>query len=193
MGFYNKEDLEKIGFKSLGENVLLSDKASIYSPEKISIGSNVRIDDFCILSGDIKIGNYVHIAVFSAFFGGAGIKIDDFSTTSSRVSIYGVSDDYSGGTLTNPTIPEKYKNVKKEKVLIKRHSIIGAGTVILPGVTLEEGTAVGSNSLILKSTKSWGIYAGTPAKRIKERKKDLLELEKMFLQEKKDKEDYSGK
>lgn len=50
MGFYSREQLEKIGFKSLGKNVLISDKSSIYSPENISIGNNVRIDDFCILS-----------------------------------------------------------------------------------------------------------------------------------------------
>ena len=59
--FYSDEELKKIRFKSLGENVLISKKASIYSPEKIIIGNNVRIDDFCILSGNIQIGNHVHI------------------------------------------------------------------------------------------------------------------------------------
>lgn len=50
MGFYSREQLEKIGFKVLGENVLISDKTSIYSPENISIGNDVRVDDFSILS-----------------------------------------------------------------------------------------------------------------------------------------------
>lgn len=185
MGFYSKEQLEKIGFKFLGENVLISDKTSIYSPENISIGNDVRIDDFSILSaggGYINIGNYIHIAAFGAFFGGSGIVMEDFTTTSSRVCIYSVSDDYSGETMTNPMIPEKYKKLEYGKVTIKKHSIIGSGTTILPGVTLEEGTSIGANSLVLKSTEPWGIYAGSPIKKLKDRKKDLLKLEKEFLE-----------
>ncbi len=48
--FYSRDELKKIGLKKYGENVFLSKKASIYNPEKIEIGNNVRIDDFCILS-----------------------------------------------------------------------------------------------------------------------------------------------
>lgn len=186
MGFYTREELEKIGFKSLGENVLISDKVSIYSPKNISIGNNVRIDDFCVLSagdGYINIGNYIHIAVFTTIFGAGGVEIEDFSTTSSRVAIYSITDDYSGETLTNPIIPEKYKKLTYKEVKIKKHSIIRTGSVILPGVTLDEGTSIGANSLVLKSTEPWGIYVGSPVRRIKDRKKDLLELEIEFLKE----------
>lgn len=42
--------------------------------------------------------------------------------------------------MTNPMIPEKYKNLQYGKVMIKKHSIVGSGTTILPNVTLEEGT-----------------------------------------------------
>lgn len=73
--FYNKEELENIGFKSIGEDVLISKKASIYSPEKIRIGNHVRIDDFVVLSGDITIGNYVHISAYVALYGRFGIEI----------------------------------------------------------------------------------------------------------------------
>lgn len=183
MGFYTREELNKIGIKSIGENVLISDKCSIYSPEKISIGNNVRIDDFCILSGDIKIGNHVHIAAFGAYYGAAGIQIDDFSTTSSRVTIYSQSDDYSGESMSNPMIPDKYKKVEYGKVIIEKHCIIGSGTVILPGVILKEGSAVGALSLIKKSTEEWTIYAGAPAKKLKNREKKILKLEKELAEE----------
>lgn len=184
MGFYTKEQLEKIGFKSIGENVLISDKASIYSPENISIGNNVRIDDYCILSaggGYINLSNYIHIAVFTAIFGAGGVEIEDFSGVSSRSIIYSSTDDYSGEYLTNPTIPDKYKKIIYGKVTLKRHSIIGSGTTILPNVTLEEGTSIGANSLVNKSTEPWGIYVGSPIRKLKDRKKDLLKLEKEFL------------
>lgn len=180
--FYSKEELKNIGFKSFGKNVLISKKASIYSPQNISIGSNVRIDDFCILSGDISIGNFIHIAAFCGLFGQYGIEMEDFSGLSSRVSIYTATDDYSGRTLTNPTIPEEYKNVRKGKVKIGKHCIIGSGTVILPKVFIKEGSSIGAMSLVIKSTKEWKTYFGLPVLETGERKKDLLELEQKFLE-----------
>ena len=125
--FYTQEELDKIGFKTIGKNVLISRKVSIYSASQISIGNNVRIDDFCILSGRISIGNYIHIAAYSALYGGDyGIDIHDFSNISSKNSIYALSDDYSGATMTNPMIPDRYKKIYGEKVVIKKHVIIGS-------------------------------------------------------------------
>ena len=86
--YYTKEELNEIGFASVGENVLISRKTSIYSPHKIFIGNNVRIDDFCILSGKITLGNYIHIAAYVALFAGnAGIDIYDFSGISSKSTV----------------------------------------------------------------------------------------------------------
>ena len=72
MGMLTREHVEQMGFASIGENVLISDRASFYNPSKISLGSNVRIDDFCVFSaglGGISIGNYIHIAVYSLLIG----------------------------------------------------------------------------------------------------------------------------
>lgn len=180
--FYSTDELNTIGFKSLGENILISKKASIYSPQKISIGNNVRIDDFCILSGKISISNYVHIAAFSCLFGGkAGIDMCDFSTISSKTSVYAVSDDYSGGYLTNPMIPDKYRNVTNEKVYIGKHVIVGSGSVILPGAMMEEGCSFGALSLITKKYSGWNVYVGIPAKKLKTRSKNLLRLEEKLI------------
>ena len=182
--FLSLEELEKIPFKSIGKNVLISRHASIYSPERISIGINVRVDDFCILSGNIVLGNNIHIAAYSALYGGqSGIQIDDFSNISSRVCIYAISDDYSGYTMTNPTIPEKYKHIQDEPVYLGKHVIVGSGCTILPGVILAEGAALGAMSLCKKSVDAWTIYAGIPARKIKQRRKELLDLEKEFERE----------
>ena len=85
------------------------------------------------LSGPIKIGSHVHIAAYTALYGGGGITLCDFCNLSSRVSIYSVSDDYSGETMTNPTIPEEFKIVDRAPVVLGRHVIVGSGTVVLPG------------------------------------------------------------
>ncbi|MBN1637761.1 MAG: hypothetical protein JW866_02250 [Ignavibacteriales bacterium] len=177
--FYTPEELILVGFKEFGDNVLVSRKASIYNPEKIIIGNNVRIDDFCVLSGKIEIGSYVHIAVFCGLFGEAGILMEDFSGLSSRVSIYSASDDYLGNALTNPTVPDEFRKIEKGQIILKKHSLVGSGAIILPGSLLDVGSVLGSLSLIKGHIPPWKIFAGIPAKFIKERnKKIILDLEK---------------
>ncbi len=184
MGFLSQEQLDSMGFAALGQQVLISDKASIYNPAKISIGSHVRIDDFAILSageGGIWIGSYIHIACFCSFIGRGKIVLSDFSNISSRVSLYSSSDDFSGCFLTSPLVSDRYKKVRHDDVYLDKHVIVGSGCVILPGVRLEEGVAVGALSLVNKDCAAFGVYCGTPAKRISERQKNILKLEQDFL------------
>jgi galactoside O-acetyltransferase len=109
------------------------------------------------------------------------IEIADFCGLSSRVSIYSSNEDYSGHTLTNPTIPKQFRSAQHGDVLLDKHVIVGSGSIILPGVTLEEGVAVGALSLVRKDCHAFGIYFGNPAKRIKERSRALLMLEARLL------------
>lgn len=179
--FYSEEELQKIGFKQVGKNVLLSRNTCIYGAADMVIGNNVRIDDFCVLSGKIVLGDYIHIAVYSAIFGGeAGVFMHDYTCLSSRCIVYAKSDDYSGNYMTNPMIDEEFLGVYSKKVEIKKHVLLGSGTTVLPGVIIEEGSAVGSMSLVNKSLDAWGIYAGVPCKYMKERSKKLLAMEKAF-------------
>lgn len=180
--FYSENELKELGLKSYGSNVHISRHACFYGAKEISIGDNVRIDDFCILSGKVTLGSNIHIAAYSALYGGTdGITIDDFANLSSRISVYSVSDDYSGETMTNPTIPDKYKNVESAPVHIGRHVIIGSNSVVLPGVNIEEGSSFGSFSFINRDSEPWSINVGIPFKKIKERSKNLLKLEEQYL------------
>lgn len=184
MAFLTEASLAALGFKRLGDNVKISDKASIYNPELMEIGDHSRIDDFCVISGKVTLGRNVHIAVFCNIGGGdLGVTLDDFSGLAYGCHVFSQSDDYSGRTLTNPTVPDKYKHETKASVLIKRHSIVGTCSVIMPGITLEEGTSIGAMSLVTKSTEPWSVYFGIPAKRLKSRKQALLELEQDYLSE----------
>ena len=184
MAILSRIELDALGFRSVGDNVHISDRASFYGAGRISIGNNTRIDDFCVLSagdGGIFIGAHIHIAVYSSFIGAGKITISDFCNFSSRVSLYSSNDDYSGFGMTNPTIPARYTNIVHADVFLGRHVIVGSGSVILPGVTLEDGVAVGALSLVNRNCKAFGIYAGNPVRRVKERKRDLLLLEEQFL------------
>jgi acetyltransferase-like isoleucine patch superfamily enzyme len=183
MAFLSEDALAAIGFKAIGTNVLISDRASIYGAQNIRIGSNVRIDDFCILSageGGISIGSQIHIAAAATLIGHAAISLMDFSNISGRVSIYSSSDDYSGRTMTNPTVPDVYKKVDSQPVSIGRHVIVGCGSVILPGTALAEGCAIGALSLVEGEWEPFTILAGTPAKKRGDRARGLLGLEQRF-------------
>jgi galactoside O-acetyltransferase len=87
--------------------------------------------------------------------------------------------------MTNPTIPCEFTNVTNAGVTIGRHAIIGSGSVVLPGVTLDEGVAIGALSLVTKNCEAFTIYAGSPLKRLGSRDRNLLEVERAFLNSKK--------
>ena len=178
--FYSEGKLKQLGFKSIGKNVLISKKASFYGINRIQIGDNVRIDDFCFFSageGGIYLGNYIHISPFCSLVGKGRITLDDFSGLSSRVSIYSSSDDYSGKSLTNPTVPDKYKNVNHADVHLQKHVIVGAGSIILPGIVIGACSAIGALSFVTKNIGPNLIASGNPIKIIKKRKDKLLDLE----------------
>lgn len=184
MAYLNRKQLEKMGFKELGKDVKVSDKAAIYNPECIVVGDYSRIDDFCVVSGNVTLGSFVHIAPFCLIAGGEkGVVMEDFSGLAYGVQVFTQSDDYSGRTLTNPTVRDEYKNERKKTVRIRKHVIVGAGSMVFPGVELAEGCSVGAMSLVNKTTKPWGVYVGNPARRVKDRKQDLLKLESKFLKE----------
>lgn len=182
-----REAIDRMGFAFVGEGVQISDRASFYGTSGISIGNSVRIDDFCVISagsGGVSIGNHVHIAVGATLIGAGRITLCDFVCLSSRVSIYSSNDDYSGSAMTGPTLPSKYTNVHHADVFCGKHVIVGSGSIILPGAILEEGVAVGALSLVKGTCEAFGVYAGNPARKISERRRDLLRIEQDFLSEK---------
>jgi acetyltransferase-like isoleucine patch superfamily enzyme len=182
MPFLSQIQLAAMGIKHCGTNVRISDRAAIYNADQIEIGDNSRIDDFCVVSGKVRIGRNVHIAVFCNIAGGSeGVTIEDFAGLAYGCHVFSQSDDYSGRTLTNPTVPAIYKSETKKAVTVGRHCIVGTNSLILPGVTLGEGSCVGAMSMVTKSTEEWTVYFGIPAKRLKPRKRDLLALEQEYL------------
>ncbi len=179
MSFYSDDELHALGFAGLGGGVRISRNASIHGASRIVIGDHSRIDDFCVLSagaGGITIGSHVHIAVHCALIGQGRIELCDYAGLSSRVTIYSSNDDYSGAHRSNPTVPAEYTQVSHAPVTLGRHVIVGAGSVILPGVTLHEGCGVGSLSLVRADCEPFGMYFGAPARRIGERQRTMIAL-----------------
>jgi acetyltransferase-like isoleucine patch superfamily enzyme len=164
--YYTNQELKEIGFKALGRNVLISRTCRIYTPDQIS-------------NGEITIEDHVHISSNCELYAGeASITIGAFTGISSRCAFYATSDDFSGASLNNPTVPRAFRFEKNLPITLGRHVLIGTGCSVMPGVQIGEGCSFGSMTLISKSTEPWGIYVGVPAKRLKEREKGLLDFEK---------------
>jgi acetyltransferase-like isoleucine patch superfamily enzyme len=179
-GYFESDELRTFGFKHVGENVKVARNCTIIGLHNIALGDHIRIDGNVVLaaySGSLTLGSYIHIGAGCYLGCGGGVTLEDFSGLSQGVKIYSGSDDYSGKTLTNPTVPEAYKQVELAPVRLGRHVIVGSGSVILPGASIGEGASVGALSLVTKPLEAWGVYFGAPAKKLKERRKDLLALE----------------
>jgi len=172
--FYSEDELKGMGFKSVGRKVRISRKTSFYGTGSISIGDNVRIDDFCILSGAITLHSHIHISAYCALYGSQGIELEDYSGISPRCTLFSAMDDFGGDYLIGPIHPETSTHVTGGKILLKRYTQIGSGCTVFPNVTLEEGSVVGAMSLVNRSLPAWTISAGIPVRVIRNREKGLL-------------------
>ncbi len=187
-GYYTEQELTQLGFAACGADVKISRNCAIIGAKNIRIGSHVRIDDYVVISaasGSLDLGSYIHIAAGVYLGCAGGITMADFTGLSHGSKIYSASDDYSGGALTNPTVPKKYLKVDVAPVTLGRHAIIGAGSIILPGAVLGEGVAVGAVSLVKRGFQClpFGIYFGTPVRKIANRSKAILAAEAALLAE----------
>ena len=184
-GYATTDELRSLNFSHVGDNVMIARNCTLIGLENIHIADNVRIDGYTTISaarGYCRIGRNIHIGGTSHLACTGGVELSDFANLSQGVRIYTVSDDYSGAAMTNPMVPQQYTNVTVAAVSLGKHVIIGSGSVVLPGAKLGEGVAVGALSLVNRSLDPWGIYAGTPVRRLKSRCKDLLSAEQRYLE-----------
>lgn len=179
--FFNRADL-----KSCGENVIIGKTVRIRYPELVELGNNVIIDDFTYISTSLKIHDNVHISSGCKIIGGkqAFVEMNEFSTLAPNVILSAGSDDYLSG-LATPLVPIKFKaNVEIGNIILNKHCIVGAGSVVLPNITFQEGASVGALSLVNKDLDEYFLFAGIPAKKIKRRDKEsIFKLENQFKNE----------
>lgn len=181
---YTDAELRELGLGAVGQNVRVHRTVLFFGADKIHLRSNIRIDAYTVLTagpGELIVGNHCHLAVGCIVYGGGGVKLEDFVGLSGRTIVYSTNDDYSGAALTGPTVAPEFTNITAAPVHVGKHVIVGAGTIILPGVRVGAGAAVGALSLVRADVPDFSIVAGAPARRIGERKRDLLDLEQRFL------------
>jgi len=173
--------------KRCGNNVTIWSQAKIVFPHNIEIGDESMIDDFAYIYGQgegIKIGRFSHITVNCVLQSYGFLNIGDFVGIGPGGIVLAGSDDYRGEGLIGLGVLNKYRNIIRLPVNIRDHAHIGAGSIVLPGVTIGEGCSVGAGSLVIKDLPEWSICVGSPCKPIKSKPKEKqLEMAKKFLEE----------
>jgi galactoside O-acetyltransferase len=171
---------DSLPFARVGQDVVIQALARVKNPHAIAIGDSVLIDDFVYLDGGLatSIGSFVHVAPHVTVAGGGELVLEDFTGLSGGVRLYTGNEDHNGGCLTNPTVPAPWRVPRRGYVHVRKHAVVGANAVILPGVTIGEGAVVGANALVTQDCAAWTTYVGSPARAVRERPRTrILELE----------------
>lgn len=161
----------------IGTDVCIDRVTSISRPELVEIGNHVAIDFGFVCTTGLIVGDYVHISPHVSVIGGkkTSLIIEDFCFISTGSRMICGSDLFMGDGLIGPVIPEEYKDKQiLEPIILKKFSGVCANSVVMSGVIMGEGSVLGANSFLKESTEPWTIYAGSPAKPIKTRKKNLM-------------------
>ncbi len=156
----------------------------IINIDNVEFGTDIIIDDYVLIYAKkkVRIGNHVHIASFTSITGNESFIMEDFTGISQGCRLVTSCDDFKDWGFGNPTIPIEYRNLKNAPIIMERLSLIGANSVVLPGVTIGEGVTVGACSVVTRDLEPWGIYIGN--KRVGERNKDgIMENYEKLLKE----------
>lgn len=125
-------------FPNIGENIM------IQPPLQVNLGNMV------------KIGNNVSIMYNLLCMSGGGITIEDGAQIAANCSLISNNHDFKDRQI-----------LTCKPIVIKKNVWIGAGSIILPGVTIGENAIVGAGSVVTKDVATNTLVAGVPAKFIK--------------------------
>jgi UDP-2-acetamido-3-amino-2,3-dideoxy-glucuronate N-acetyltransferase len=141
--------LADVQSKKIGSNTYVW-QFSIILPGA-TLGNNCNVNCHVFIENDVHIGNYVTIK--SGVYLWDGIEIEDHVFVGPNV------------TFTNDPRPRSKKTPAKfSKVIIQRNASIGAGSVILGGVTIGEYSMVGAGALVTNNVPARSLVIGAPAR-----------------------------
>ncbi|MBD3389277.1 MAG: transferase [Candidatus Altiarchaeales archaeon] len=162
-GSFSLED-----FSSIGKNVVIECGVLAFHPENIDLGENVYIGHNTILKGyhnnRMIIGDSTWIGQCCFLHSGGGLTIGEEVGIAPRVNI--LTAQHREGERSAPI---RFCDLEYEPVKIERGCDIGIGAIILPGVTVGEGSIVGAGSVVTKDVPPYTVFAGNPAKKLRDR------------------------
>ncbi|MDO7846738.1 hypothetical protein Q5H92_10250 [Hymenobacter sp. M29] len=175
--FPGSAQYDKAQLKSCGEDVFISAHVEIRRPHLVTVGCHVAIDSGVYLTTAAQIGDYVHLSPYITSIGGAQstLVVEDFVTIAAGSRLICGSDRFMGDGFTSVTVPEEFRDtVDFGTIRCARFAGVGTNAVIMPNVTLGEGSVVGACAFVTEDTEPWTVYVGVPARPVKARPRDKM-------------------
>jgi dTDP-4-amino-4,6-dideoxy-D-glucose acyltransferase len=125
----------------------------------------------------IRLGSCTHIGAHAVLCGQGEIEIRDFASVSHGVMLFSSTDDLSVPALTNVSVPLELQKIITGNILLDKHAVVGAGSVLMPNIILGFACVVGVLSYLPRPfeyyERPYTIVAGIPAKFIRERARPI--------------------
>jgi acetyltransferase-like isoleucine patch superfamily enzyme len=158
--------------KSCGEGVKIYPMAKIAFPHMVELGNHVKVRDFAfIFAGEgLIVGDYTDIQPHTVVWGGGLTILGKRVSTGPGTVFLSATYSHAPGLRMVDGLPEGAAIAIGGRLVVGDDVYIGARSVIMP-VTIGEGAVIGAGSFVNKDVEPYGIYVGSPAKKIGERPK----------------------
>ncbi|MBM4373190.1 MAG: acyltransferase [Deltaproteobacteria bacterium] len=157
--------------KRCGEGVRLMPLAKVANPGVVELDDFCRLRDFVFIWGGqgVRIGKHSDIQPHVVVWGGGVLEIGDrVSVGPGSVLLTAVYSHREGLKMVDG-LGEGTTKALYGKLVIGDDVYIGANCSLMPNITIGAGAVLGAGSFVNRDAEPWGIYAGSPAKKIGER------------------------
>lgn len=154
--------------KKYGEGIRLMPLAKIAKPDVVELDDYCRVRDFVFIWGGqgVKIGKYTDVQPHVVVWGGGQLVVGDRVSIGPGSVLLTAVYTHKEGLKMVDGLGEGDAKALYGKLVIEDDVYIGANCTLMPDITIGEGAVIGAGSFINKDAEPWGIYAGSPARKI---------------------------
>ena len=152
-------------YRVIGDEVKIGEETIIWHFTNLhgcEIGHHCKIGSYTEIGTGVKVGNYVKIE--AKVYIPMGVTIEDYAFVGPGVcftnDMYPRSAEFVDG---EPHLKEEFD---MKRTLVKKGASIGAGSLLLPGVTIGKGALVGAGSVVKDDVPDFAVVVGTPSKTV---------------------------
>lgn len=163
-GWRNITELKK-QFKYCGDQVFLAENVIFTNPREVILHDRVRIDPFTLITTQLEVGSNVQICSHAVLGGGAKQKITlgNWVFIGYGSKLFTASESYLGDWGPVNEFWFDGNDIRRGDITFEDFSGVASDVIVMPGVTLLEGTTVGAKSFVYKSPDTnWSIWIGNP-------------------------------
>jgi galactoside O-acetyltransferase len=172
-------DIELMGdnvrdkLKKCGIGVRIYPLAKLAYPHLIELNDHCRIRDFVFIFAGmgVRIGQYTDMQPHAVIWGGGETIIGNRVSVGPGTVLLSAVYSHAEGLKMVDGLAEGSAKALYGKLVIEDDAYIGANCTLMPNITIGEGSVIGAASFVNKDVEPWGIYVGSPARKIGERKK----------------------